>query len=177
VIRTALAPALAVVAIALAGCGDGSLQDEVGEGVSETGPTFEDTITIPTTPEGEIDPASTTTVGVEDVEVTPDEFPDGWPEEFPVPEDARVEQGAVTLAPGEERLVADLTIPEGMAQQVLEFYQDELRPPDFEILSDEGGEQGVVQVTFRTDDYLGNVLATDEDDGVTLTLQVTRPRG
>jgi len=177
--RFALALA-ATAGLLLAGCGDEGLREEVGES-SQAGPTFEDTITVPTTPDGGIDPdASTTTVGVEDVEVTPDDFPDGWPEDFPVPDDARVEQGAVTQAPGEERLVADLVIPEGTAEDVLEFYQDELRPPDFELLNDEGGEVGevfVVQVTFRTDEYLGNVLATDDGDRVTLTLQVTRPRG
>jgi hypothetical protein len=172
---------VAVGALLLGACSDDDGGSSAATSTSSLDPgvTFEDDITVPTNTDGE-PTATTVAVDPADVETTPREVPDEFPESFPVPDDATVEVGSVGHATGELRVAADYSLADADPADTLDFYRDAIaRHDDWNLLLDDAdgrGQELIGQLVFETNSYVGNVLVSgDGDAGVLLTLTATLP--
>jgi hypothetical protein len=173
-------PALVLAAALLLGAcsDDGGSADEAATSTSSLDPgvTFEDDVTVPTTA---APGATTTTAAPGEVETTPREVPEAFPEDFPVPEDATIEVGSVGSAEGEQRVAVDYSIARADPSEVFAFYEDAVGQAGWNVLlrdTDSQGQQFIGQLVFETDTFVGNVLVSgDGARGVLLTLTATMP--
>ncbi len=168
--------ALLAVAALAAGCSDDGEDAATSTTSLDPGVTFPEDITVPTDTAGRptVPPP---TAG--DVTSTPGEIPDGFPEDFPVPDGADVEIGSSGHAEGEQRLAVDMTLEDTRAPAVLDFYRDAVDEAGWSVLLDDEDGRGtdfVGQLVFETDTFVGNVLvASDRQGRALLTLTATVP--
>jgi hypothetical protein len=168
--------AVLVAAVALAGCADDGAGEDAGTTSTvslDPGVTFTDDVTVPSSG------APTTTMRPGEVVSVPNEVPEQFPANFPVPEQAEVEVGSTGRAEGELRVAVDYAIDDERPQAVFDFYRTAIGEAGFAVLledSDGRGQDFVGQLVFETDTYVGNVLVSgDGDRGVLLTLTATMP--
>jgi hypothetical protein len=166
----------AVLLLLLAGCSDDGGEAATSTTSLDPGVTFSDDITVPTDTAGR-PTVPPTTVG--DVTSTPGEIPEGFPEDFPIPEGAEVEIGSTGHAEGEQRLAVDLTLADTRPARVLDFYREAVDEAGWAVLLDDQdgrGQDFVGQLVFETDTFVGNVLvAADRRGDTILTLTATVP--
>lgn len=104
-------------------------------------------------------------------------YPDGFPDDFPRPDDAEVVVGSSAVVRGDRVLSVDLTTA-GDLDAVVDFYRDALTEPDIDRLLDrvdKDGEPPSANLRFETDDYLGDVFLTSTDAGTSVILTATIP--
>jgi len=158
----ALAAGLLAVGLLLAGCGDPgpSAEEQAREALERATGTGTSQTTTTLAP-----PTSTTGVpGAEfDVDTTSGELPEGWPENFPVPEDAPVMFSAVD----EGVLSTTVRVDEKTAREVLDFYRDAIDDAGFDVIEDANGG-----ITFDAGEYNGNVFVSRSQGLTTATLTV-----
>ena len=161
--RVVLASVIALtVAGGAAGCG-GDDEPSGGSVPVDTGVTFPDTVTLP-----DGSPATTTATG--DLEIT-GSLPPGFPDDFPLPDGARIEFGSATVVGNDDVRSVDLAVP-GDVVAVAQFYRDVIEDSGFAVLYDEIGN-----LRFETDSFVGDVLISARDeDTVNLVLTATSPR-
>ena len=178
--RTEVGAVLRAAGLLLGACSDdGGSAEPTSTSSLDPGVTFEDDITVPTDDSGQ---AVATTVPVDpaDVESTPREVPDEFPENFPVPERATVEVGSVGHGDNELRVATEYVLADADPAETLDFYRDAIaRHDDWSLLLDDAdgeGQELIGQLVFETNTYVGNVLVSgDGDAGVLLTLTATLP--
>ena len=171
--------AVLVAVVALVGCGDDGAGEDAGTTSTSSldpGVTFTDDVTVPSSG---APGAPTTTMRPGEVVSVPNEVPEQFPANFPVPEAAEVEVGSTGRAEGELRVAVDYAIDDERPQAVFDFYRTAIDQAGFAVLledSDGQGQDFVGQLVFETDTYVGNVLVSgDGDRGVLLTLTATMP--
>jgi hypothetical protein len=168
----------AIIVAAVTGCSDdgGETTSPTSTSSLDPGVTFENDVTVPTTA---VPGATTTTAAPGEVQTTPREVPDEFPQGFPVPDGAEVEVGSTGTAEGERRVAVDYAIEQADPAEVFAFYEAAADEGGWNVLlndTDGQGQQFVGQLVFETDTYVGNVLVSgDGGRGVLLTLTATMP--
>jgi hypothetical protein len=169
---------LLAAALLLGACGgdDGDAGGATSTSSLDPGVTFEEDVTVPTTaPQG----ATTTTSGPGEVETQPNQVPEQFPADFPVPPDAVVEVGSSGAAEGEIRVAVDYAIARTDPAAVFAFYEQAVGEAGWSVLlsdTDGQGQSFVGQMVFETDTFVGNVLVSgDGVNGVLLALTATLP--
>lgn len=151
-----------MLAVPVAGCGDDGATATTAP--ADTGVTFPDEVTLP-------DGSPAPTTGADDLEIT-GSLPPGFPDDFPLPDGARIEFGSATVVGNDDVRSVDLAVP-GDAVAVAEFYRGVIDDAGFAVLYDEIGN-----LRFETDTFVGDVLISARDeDTVNLVLTATSPRG
>jgi hypothetical protein len=164
--------------LALTACGGDAEPDSAPDaGPPDTGVTFPNQVTVPTSVADGT--ASTTTTGAEsDIDVSTG-APRGFPTDFPRPDEADVVVGSATIV-GEDRVLSlDLTTSRGL-DEVVAFFRDAVGEADFAVLFDELDEQGrppSADLRFETEEYVGDVFMTSTDLGTSIVLTATMPAG
>ena len=153
------AAALLVGAVLLVGCTQNDPEQDAREAIERA------TGSAPTTraPGGS---TTTTAAPASDFEVdtTSGELPEGWPENFPLPEGDDVE--IVDSAKAGDVLTVTLHVPSMEPAELTAFYRQQLDAAGFAILDESAG------LTFDAGAYNGNVLIAPGQGITTATLTV-----